>query len=333
MPVMIPSSPAQSKNWQRSTNFSPQAYRSDFTANAYDRAPRPAIGAPRTVEAGGQTTSKLLSTSLAEAKRRARLTGRNLSEAETEAIVSPYFGQASERLTARRGLALTERGQDITQRGQDISEGLGYAGLSSAERIAEGAQGLTAKGLTSTEKMYGAGLEMEAGKLASQERIAQLQAGTTIRGAEIQSATARHQTESTRGFFGGGGLLGVGLGKGGGGMGGLKCMIISSCTSPQSWDVEIAREYRDCVLDDKTLAGYYLLSSILVPFILTFGWLKRLTKKFLVDRFVDQFEWYFMLKEKPELRTSAVVTHKFLGFCKMIGKHLDAEAWIAPHRD
>lgn len=344
MPIAVPSSYAQSKDWQKKIDYNPgsyqgRSYTSGFRARTYDAPDRERVAAPRTVSMGGQGTSGLVSSSIMEARRRARLTGRDLSEAEMKGITDPYYEQAANRLTARRGLALAEREQDITQRGQDIQEGLGYAGLTSAERMKGGELDLQAKGLTSAEamkmrelgsqeKMYGAGLEMESAKLAAQERMAMESEKTARYGVERQEATARHQTKETSGFFGGGGLVGTGFGK----SGPIKCMIISACIARVCYETDIAREYRDCVLDDNTLAGYYLLSSILVPFILMFGTLKKLVKRFLVDRFVDQFEWYFGLKEKPELKTSGFVTHKFLGFCKILGRFLNTEAWIAPHR-
>lgn len=129
--------------------------------------PHPELETP---SSGGQASRKLLLSTLGEARRRARLTGRELSEAEVEGLTTAHFRGAEGRLTERKGLGLAERGQDITLRGQDIGERLAYAGLKTKER--------------------GQDIGLEAAKI----------------GAETQ----RYVTGETSGFFGGGGFLGTG---------------------------------------------------------------------------------------------------------------------------
>ena len=139
----------------------------------FDFTPQPRPAAPGTIGTGGQGTRGLLTSTLREGRRRARLTGRQLSQAETKGITGGYFGQASERLGQRKGLALAERGQEVTMRGQDIGEmlgreniGLGYAGLTSAEKM-------HTAGLTSTEKIEEGRLGLGYAGITSQEKMAQ----------------------------------------------------------------------------------------------------------------------------------------------------------------
>lgn len=239
------------------------------------------------IRLGGQSTSKLLTGTLEDAKRRARLTGRNLSQAEIEGLTSSHFGAAGNRLAARHGLSLTKRGQDINAE-------LGYAGLASKE------------------EMFGRGL-------TSHEALAREQLATDFQIAQMTAGEQRRATESSGGLFGGGGFLGLG------------CIIISACTSRSSWQVELAREYRDCVLDETTLGGYYALSHVVAPLIFKYKLVKWVLKRFLVDRMADRFEWYFGLRKTHKFCTSRFVTHKFLSFCKFIGKHVNAKAYIELH--
>jgi len=110
------------------------------------------------------------------------------------------------------------------------------------------------------------------------------------------------------------------------------CIIISACTSRDSYEVEIAREFRDKYMSDLHLGGYYALAHRFVPLMEKSRFLKLITKKVLVDRLVDYGEFILGYKPKPQLRTSRVITEGFLKLCAAIGMHVNTTAYIEAHR-
>jgi hypothetical protein len=98
------------------------------------------------------------------------------------------------------------------------------------------------------------------------------------------------------------------------------CIIISACTHPDSDEVNTARLYRDWVLDETTLTGYYLLSAYLAPVIYKYKAVKRFFKRYLVDRLMDYAEKNFYLAEDGyQFKTSKTITEGFLSLCKTLG--------------
>ncbi len=97
------------------------------------------------------------------------------------------------------------------------------------------------------------------------------------------------------------------------------CIIVTACTSPDSDEVNITREYRDRFLDQDQLSGYYRLASIYVPQIRKRVWLKKATKRFLVDRLVA----YGKVKlGKPQAKATMIdeiISKAFLTAIKIIG--------------
>jgi hypothetical protein len=98
------------------------------------------------------------------------------------------------------------------------------------------------------------------------------------------------------------------------------CIIVTACTDPDSPEVEIAREFRDKFLDAEQLRGYYLLASKIVPLIESNGIVKKLVKKWLVDRLVDYGAVMLGKKEKTSLRSSYIVSRLFLSLIRAVGK-------------
>ena len=94
-------------------------------------------------------------------------------------------------------------------------------------------------------------------------------------------------------------------------------------THRYSLEVDITRIYRDLVLDETTLRGYYALARVVAPFIERSKHIKRIAKNFLVDRLIDGTAWALSLQDKPRLRTSRVVTDTFLRFCYKIGRKIE----------
>jgi len=124
-----------------------------------------------------------------------------------------------------------------------------------------------------------------------------------------------------------GGAAGLILGGGG------KCIIITTCTSKDSYNVEISRQFRDKYMSNYQLGGYYALAEAFVPLIKRFTFLRLITKRFLVDRLVDYGEIILGYKDRYKYRSSYLVTKSFLGFCRIIGTRIDVNTYIAPHRD
>ena len=119
-------------------------------------------------------------------------------------------------------------------------------------------------------------------------------------------------------WSGPGAIVGALIGAGAGALG-VECIIISACTSPDSYEVEIARKYRDRYMTLVELTGYYALCPHVVPLIHKYPLFKKIIKRMLVDRLVDYGEWKLGMKERMKYRTSGAVKTMFLGLCRLIG--------------
>lgn len=108
--------------------------------------------------------------------------------------------------------------------------------------------------------------------------------------------------------------LGATIGGGLGSMLGGGCIIISACTDPDSYEVNIAREYRDGYMSLEELIGYYTLARLIVPIMP-----KKLIKRFLVDRLVDYGEVILGKKASLKFTSSYWITTGFLKLCEGIG--------------
>lgn len=109
-----------------------------------------------------------------------------------------------------------------------------------------------------------------------------------------------------------------------------KCIIISACTSPDSYEVEISRRYRDKHMSEYELIGYYTIAPTVAGWIHRHRPVKRLIKSQLVDRMVDYGEWIFNIK--PEMKNpvlSKFVTKSFLSLCRIIGKYQFSRKGVA----
>jgi len=114
-------------------------------------------------------------------------------------------------------------------------------------------------------------------------------------------------------------ISGPSLGAGPSAAGGI-CIIVSSCTDPFSYEVDITREYRDTRLTEAMLRGYYKLAAYVVPWIKRHEWFKWLIKRGLVDRLIDHGEVELGYKPVRERVLSATVSKGFLRLIQWIGK-------------
>jgi hypothetical protein len=94
------------------------------------------------------------------------------------------------------------------------------------------------------------------------------------------------------------------------------CIIVTACTDRHSYEVEVARRYRDEKLKDDEYLGYYLIAPSVVSVIKRSRLAKRLVKRLLVDRLVDYGEWSLGMKKSRPRLMSAVVTKGFLALCR-----------------
>jgi hypothetical protein len=98
-----------------------------------------------------------------------------------------------------------------------------------------------------------------------------------------------------------------------------QCIIITACTDRHSPEVEIAREFRNKYLDADQMRGYYFIAEKIVPAIESNQTVKRMVKKWLVDRLVDFGAVQLGIKPVMALRSSWIVSKAFLTLIKVAG--------------
>ena len=328
---------------------------------------------------------------LMEAKRRARLSGRPISQQEIAGITEGYASGASDRVARSKTLAMQER-QIENQEGQfaenlalqerqtanqetQFNETFGETQRQFGENLALAKQAAGQRA-AEFEKTYGLSMqqaEAQAGQFektfglsvttAKQQnelailnlnaQIAQNTAalkqnayqfeknyGLATWQTQAQIDAAKEGQRKTMGAGAGtvvGGVVGGVVGSyvpvigtwagaaGGAAIGGLiggavGCIIISACTSKDSYEVNIARQFRDKYMDEETLTGYYALCVFVVPFIKRYPLVRRIVKKALVDRLVDYGEWRLGIKPDMKYSTSGVAKKLFLGLCRHVGR-------------
>ncbi|HSW64876.1 MAG TPA: hypothetical protein VLH56_16430 [Dissulfurispiraceae bacterium] len=101
------------------------------------------------------------------------------------------------------------------------------------------------------------------------------------------------------------------------------CIIVSACTSRDSYEVNVARQFRDKHMDEVTLTGYYALCVFVVPFINKSPMFRRIVKRVIVDRLVDYGEWRMGMRPEMRYGTSRFVKRAFLGLCRHVGYGVD----------
>lgn len=252
-------------------------------------------------------------------KRKARLAGRPLTAQETSGMARGYASTATQRLVAGKGIELQEKG--LTQAREMQSER-----LAQQKMIFEKEFGLKGEQF---ERMYGEE-GLYPGKWAAERELTKTGQAITKYGITTTQATAREGFKSqeaiaasTRGHQARMQRKKVWQ---------PSCIIITACTSPDSYDVNIAREYRDNILSIETLAGYYALCEVVVPWIHKSGLFKAIIKNCLVDRMIDYFECALNYKKKTDFMTSEIITKGFLSICDLISKHINQKHWLMLHR-
>jgi len=96
------------------------------------------------------------------------------------------------------------------------------------------------------------------------------------------------------------------------------CIIITAATSPYSYEVNLARVFRDEFLGPITLRGYYMIADKVVPLMRKSALFKKIVKKHLIDHLIKYGEWVFgMSKRQPHKSTT--ITKNFLKLCRFFG--------------
>ena len=178
----------------------------------------------------------------------------------------------------------------------------GYAATAS-DRLAQH------KTLALQEKMHTENLEQRKYETEQEIKVAK-----EAKRRETRS-TAWGTAGATAGYvLSGGNPLGAAAGYWIGSTIGGGCIIISACTNPDSYEVNIARHYRDGYMSLEELIGYYTLARLVVPIMP-----KKLVKRFLVDRLIDYGEVILGIKKRLRFTSSYWITTGFLKLCEGIG--------------
>jgi hypothetical protein len=97
-----------------------------------------------------------------------------------------------------------------------------------------------------------------------------------------------------------------------------RCIIVTACTSPESEEVNITREYRDKYLTPEQLRGYYMIAQKVVPAIAGSAAVKWFVKRFLVDNLIAYGRHALGKGPRPGL-SSTLITRGFLALCNAVG--------------
>ena len=263
-------------------------------------------------------------------ERQARLTGRPLTQAETAAPYVALADMAGERLRAAKSIELAERGQ-VTQERQ-FGETLEEQRLARAEasRFEEERARLERERLAEAKRAEEARIRMDESRLEEQKRTTDIQAQMA---KEANEPPGIGQSLLQAGIGGGiGAYMAAGTALGGplGAVGGAiiafaasrGCIIISACTNPDSYEVDLARNFRDRFMGPETLTGYYALAAILAPMIDKYKAVRWFVYRMLVKRLVDYGEWVFGHKSKTARPLSKIISKTFLELCGKIGRRI-----------
>lgn len=252
--------------------------------------------------------------SLAAIKRKARLSGRTVSSKEVAGLTAGFADTASLRLSRQKALGLEEEKlglsrEEVTQRAtlqtQSEAASLQRAELAETSASARQAKELAARKETETAQI----------RVADEARRDE-----EVRGAVVGTVGGA----SAGGFLAAGTALGGPIGAIIGaliGFGASKlCIIVTSCTSEESYEVKLCRTYRDKKLEDDFNYGYYVIARILVSPLKKSLILRKIVKRILIDRLVDFGEYELGLKNKMMYKTSKFISNSFLNVCKTVGR-------------
>jgi hypothetical protein len=97
------------------------------------------------------------------------------------------------------------------------------------------------------------------------------------------------------------------------------CIIVTACTSPDSPEVNLTREYRDKFMDADQLRGYYMIAEKVVPKIEKSPKLKYFVRRYLVDNLIE-YGAFALGKAATSSPKAALIALGFLALCRIAGK-------------
>jgi len=276
---------------------------------------------------------KDFSSALVDARRTAMRMGRPLSTQEASGISSGFASGAADRLARAKQLALEGRSLDITERGQDIQK----YGIDRQTYVSTRGQDLDVQlqkylafKARQHDKVYGAGAGEGggtdwggiAGSVLGAGTAAALTLGTAGTGAVLAHPLLALQAGGLGGAVSAG-LIGAGIGGKIGSAVGSGCIIITACTGRDSYEVQVARKFRDSFMDPITLGGYYVLCERVVPTLRRSRLARRLARVLLVNPLVDFGERALGYRKSLEKPSSGWITRAFITLCNLIGRTTD----------
>jgi len=259
---------------------------------------------------------------LSSARRQARLSGRPLSQQETAGIGQAFANTAAAQAAQR--LELKTEAQQIAETRKLQKE--------QAERV-ESEQALATKGGTIGSIAGGiiggifggpggaaAGAQV-GGDIGGANPDATIRTHRNLRGGRAEAGlTDKAKEEIGSPSIGGEDLIvSDPVGKVEEVLFGSPCIIVTACTSHDSPEVNLTREYRDTFMTPTQITGYYYMASKIVPVIKRSGFVKRLVKRILVDRLIDHGQKALGYKDSHKYKTSYFVASKFMGLCNFMG--------------
>ena len=284
-------------------------------------------------------------------ERQARLTGRPLTQAEATAPYVALAETAGERLRAGKSVELAERGQvaQESQFGQQLEEQriaraessrLEQIRIDEAKRAAEAREAAEADRLKEAQRVTN--LQVQAAKEAGEGSPITSGAtgaltggyvggtygtaiGTAIGGSASAAAGAAAGATSgaaATAWSGPGMIVGAIVGAAIGMLSKKGCIIISACTDPYSYEVNLAREFRDRYMGPETLTGYYAIAPIVAAAINKYRIVRWFIYHGLVRHLVDFGEWVFERKPQTTRPLSKTISKAFLKLCGFIGRRM-----------
>ena len=102
--------------------------------------------------------------------------------------------------------------------------------------------------------------------------------------------------------------------------GGEGCIIITAATCTNSYEVYVARMFRDIFLGQADLRGYYMIAEKLVPFMQRYIGIKKIVNRYLVGALLNYGECALGLSDFRPSKRSILITNAFLTLCHVIGR-------------
>jgi hypothetical protein len=96
-------------------------------------------------------------------------------------------------------------------------------------------------------------------------------------------------------------------------------IIITAVHGADSYEVNIAREFRDKCMPVEDVRGYYKYAEKVVPLLKLSSKWRKFFREFLVDKWIRYAEWILGYKDKPS-QNIINTAKKFLIFCKVNGQ-------------